>query len=38
MSSFAAGKYALGICDRSGFTYKLKDLVFEVPRRKADWA
>ena len=30
MSSFAAGKYALGICDRSGFTYKLKDLVFEV--------
>tara|TARA_R100001163_G_C5053230_1_gene189823 strand:- start:1028 stop:1387 length:360 start_codon:yes stop_codon:yes gene_type:complete len=30
MSSFAAGKHALGICDRSGFTYKLKDLVFEV--------
>tara|TARA_R100000234_G_scaffold119551_1_gene102812 strand:- start:1677 stop:2033 length:357 start_codon:yes stop_codon:yes gene_type:complete len=30
MSSYAAGKYALGICDRSGFTYKLKDLVYEV--------
>ena len=28
--SYAAGKYALGICDRSGFTYKLKDLVYEV--------
>ena len=30
MSSYAAGKYALGICDRSGFTYKLRDLVYEV--------
>lgn len=30
MSSYARGKYALGICDRSGFTHKLKDLVFEV--------
>jgi hypothetical protein len=30
MSSYASDKYALGICDRSGFTYKLKDLVFEV--------
>jgi len=30
MSSYAAGKYALGICDRSGFSYKLKDLVYEV--------
>ena len=28
--SYAAGKHALGICDRSGFTYKLKDLVYEV--------
>ena len=23
-------KYALGICDRTGFRYKLKDLVFEI--------
>ena len=30
MSNFASGKWALGICDRSGFTYKLKDLVPEV--------
>ena len=28
--SYANGKYALGICDRSGFTYKLKDLMYEV--------
>lgn len=28
--SYANGKYALGICDRSGFTYKLKDLLYEV--------
>ena len=28
--SYAAGKYALGICDRSGFTYKFNDLVYEV--------
>jgi hypothetical protein len=26
----AVGKYALGICDRTGFKYKLKDLVYEV--------
>jgi hypothetical protein len=24
------GKYALGICDRTGFRYKLSDLVYEV--------
>jgi hypothetical protein len=27
---FASSKNALGICDRSGFTYKLKDLVYEI--------
>ncbi len=26
----ANGKYALGICDRSGQIYKLRDLVFEI--------
>ena len=26
----ANGKYALGICDRTGFRYKIKDLVFEI--------
>ena len=31
--SYADGKYALGICDRSGFTYKLKDLMYEVRGR-----
>ena len=30
MGDFAAGKYALGICDRSGLTYKLKDLMPQV--------
>ena len=28
--SYASGKYALGICDRCGFTYKLHDLKEEV--------
>jgi|TARA_E500000318_G_C3547510_1_gene207389 hypothetical protein len=26
----ANGKYALGICDRTGFRYKIQDLVFEI--------
>ena len=30
MSKYASGKWALGICDRSGFTYKLKELLPEV--------
>lgn len=30
MSKYASAKWALGICDRSGFTYKLKDLLPEV--------
>ena len=29
MTAYARGKHALGICDRSGFTYKLSDLVWE---------
>lgn len=29
MSTFARGKHALGICDRTGFRYKLSDLVWE---------
>jgi hypothetical protein len=28
--SYAAGKRALGICDRTGQTYKLSELVWEV--------
>tara|TARA_Y100001973_G_C5188260_1_gene329245 strand:+ start:131 stop:472 length:342 start_codon:yes stop_codon:yes gene_type:complete len=31
--SYAVGKRALGICDRCGFTYKLKELFFEVRDR-----
>ena len=30
MSNRVVGKYALGICDRSGQTYKLKDLMPQV--------
>ena len=26
----ANGKYALGICDRTGLRYKIQDLVFEI--------
>jgi len=29
MSAYAKGKHAFGICDRSGFRYKLSDLVWE---------
>ena len=28
--AYARGKKALGICDRCGFTYKLKELFFEI--------
>ena len=30
MTNRTVGKYALGICDRSGLTYKLKDLYQQV--------
>ena len=30
MPGYASGKHAYGICDRSGFRYKLGDLVYEV--------
>lgn len=30
MATFANGKYAFGFCDRTGFRYKLKDLVPQV--------
>ena len=30
MASFANGKYAFGFCDRTGFRYKIKDLVPQV--------
>ncbi len=30
MARFANGKYAFGFCDRTGFRYKLKDLVPQV--------
>lgn len=29
MSAYAKGTHAFGICDRSGFRYKLSDLVWE---------
>ena len=29
MAKFAAGKYALGVSDRSGFVYKLNDMRLE---------
>lgn len=29
MPAYARGKHAFGICDRSGFRYKLADLVWE---------
>ena len=28
--SYSSGKYAFGICDKTGFRYKLSDLVFEI--------
>ena len=31
-SRFASGKNAFGFCDRTGFRYPLKDLVYEVRR------
>ena len=30
MASFAKGKYAFGFCDRTGFRYKIKDLVPQI--------
>jgi len=30
MPAYASGKHAYGICDRTGFRYKLEDLIFEV--------
>jgi hypothetical protein len=30
MGDFASGKYAKGVCDRSGFVYALKDLVPQI--------
>ena len=30
MAKFAKGKYAFGFCDRTGFRYKLKDLVPQI--------
>ena len=29
MAKYARGKYAFGFCDRTGFRYPLKDLVYE---------
>ncbi len=29
-AKYAAGKRALGLCDRCGFTYRLNDLTYEV--------
>ncbi len=29
MTAYSRGKHAFGICDRSGFRYKLSDLVYE---------
>ena len=30
MAKFAKGKYAFGFCDRTGFRYKIKDLVPQI--------
>lgn len=30
MSAFAKGKRAFGFCDRTGFRYPLRDLVYEI--------
>ena len=30
MATFAKGKYAFGFCDRTGFRYKIKDLVPQI--------
>jgi len=30
MPAYSSGKHAYGICDRTGFRYKLEDLIFEV--------
>lgn len=34
MAQYARGKYALGICDRTGFRYPLSDLVWETKNGK----
>lgn len=34
MPAYARGKNAYGICDRSGFRYKLSDLVYEIQNGK----
>lgn len=34
MAQYAKGKYALGICDRTGFRYPLSDLVWETKNGK----
>jgi len=34
MSSFAAGKYAFGYCDRTGFRYAKKDLVPQIENQR----
>lgn len=34
MPAYARGKHAFGICDRSGFRYKLSDLVWEIQNGK----
>ena len=34
LNKYASGKHALGICDRCGQTYKLKELKEEVQRLK----
>ena len=33
INMYAQGKKALGICDRCGFTYKLKELKYEVENK-----
>lgn len=34
MPAYARGKHAFGICDKSGFRYKLGDLVWEIQNGK----
>jgi hypothetical protein len=36
MARYANGKYAFGFCDRTGFRYKIKDLVPQVGKNMLD--
>jgi len=37
MANYAKGKYAYGICDRTGFRYKLSDLKNQIVEEAVYW-